>query len=40
MWPERKTMTKNILIDLEVKGQRHMNVRDTSSIGDRLMCQI
>ena len=35
--------TKTYKFDLEVKGQRHigiMNVRNTSSRGDRCMCQI
>ena len=36
-------MSKNLYIDLEVKGQRRikiMIVRDTSSRGDTPMCQI
>ena len=36
-------MTKAYKFDLEVKGQHRigiMNVRDTSSYGDTLMCQI
>ena len=41
IWHE--AMSKNLYIDLEVKGQRRikiMNVRDISSRGDTPMCQI
>ena len=41
--PDKKTRKKPFKFDLEVKGQRRIciiNVRDTSSHGDRPICQI